>query len=274
MADRHLQEWTRTTICPALDGLELVQAQFATHTFPLHAHAEFVIGTVVRGAKRSRVGFKDMEIRPGMLTLFNPYEEHTSAGITGDWMFTGFYPSWDLISHWFGDLGGDPNQIRFSHPICGDASGAARIQALHRVLAGAASPLEAENELLETLVYFLARHGTLLANGREAAEPGICRARDRLDGDLSGQIGLAELAAIAGLPTVKLLRGFRRAFGCTPHVYSTARRLAAAKRALADGDTISDVAARFGFCDQSHFTRVFHRWTGTSPGKFAAAAAA
>src|SRR5437764_15317455 len=79
------REWSRTIVCPILDGLELVHARFATHTFPLHAHAEMVIGAVLHGAKRSRVGRKDVEIGPGMLTLFNPYEEHTSAGITGSW---------------------------------------------------------------------------------------------------------------------------------------------------------------------------------------------
>jgi AraC-like DNA-binding protein len=256
-----------------LDGLELVHACFATHTFPLHAHAEMVIGAVLQGAKRSRVGRKDVEIGPGMLTLFNPYDEHTSAGVTGSWTFIGFYPSPTLVARWFADLGGSPEQIRLSRAVCRDTAGAARILALHRALSGDLSPLQAEAGLVEALAYFLTRHGTLSANISGVVEPGIRRAREQLDCDLSGQTGLAELAAVAGLPTVKLLRAFRRAFGCTPHVYSTARRIAAAKNALCRGDAIAEVATRFGFCDQSHFTRVFHRWTGTSPGRFAAAIA-
>ena len=273
MASEMDREWSRTIVCPALDGLELVRARFATHAFPLHAHADFVIGTVTCGAKRSRVGFKDVEIGPGMLTLFNPYEEHTSVGVTGSWTFTGFYPSAELIARWFGDMGWAASRIQLSQTVCHDPTGASRIHSLYRALGGSKSPLEVETRFVETLDYFFTRHGTLSQPGIGLIEPGIRRARERLDADLSGQAALAELAAIAGLPTVRLLRGFRRAFGCTPHVYSTARRIACAKRALVGGEAIADVAVRFGFCDQSHFTRVFHRWTGTSPGRFASAVA-
>jgi AraC-like DNA-binding protein len=273
MSEHNSAEWTRTIVWPALDGLELVEARFSTHRFPLHAHAEMVIGAVLRGAKRSRVGLKDMEIGPGMLTLFNPYEEHTSVGITGNWTFVGVYPAPSLVARLFGDGQTDARRIRLSTAICRDALGADRLVKLVRALSGAPSSLEAETEVFECLAYFLGRHGTLSSESREAPEPGVRRARDRLDGDLSGEVGLGELSAIAELPRLKLLRGFRRALGCTPHVYSTTQRIAAAKGALVRGESIADVAVRFGFCDQSHFTRVFRRWTGSSPGRFAAAAA-
>jgi AraC family transcriptional regulator len=35
------------------------------------------------------------------------------------------------------------------------------------------------------------------------------------------------------------------------------------------GTTIAEVAARLGFSDQSHFTRIFGRLVGVSPGSFA-----
>jgi AraC-like DNA-binding protein len=47
-------------------------------------------------------------------------------------------------------------------------------------------------------------------------------------------------------------------------------RIERSKRILQSrGSTIAEVAARLGFSDQSHFTRIFGRLVGVSPGSFA-----
>lgn len=48
-------------------------------------------------------------------------------------------------------------------------------------------------------------------------------------------------------------------------------RLRAARRLLAGGGAIGDVAARTGFADQSHPTRWFVRCYGMTPGDYRAA---
>jgi AraC-like DNA-binding protein len=95
----------------------------------------------------------------------------------------------------------------------------------------------------------------------------IFRARELLA--VEPEVSLTRLAREAGLPPATFLRNFRKQFGCTPRVYATARRIAAAKHALKSGRPVADVALDFGFCDQGHFTRVFRRWTGATPGTFA-----
>ena len=46
-------------------------------------------------------------------------------------------------------------------------------------------------------------------------------------------------------------------------------RIAAAKQLLASTDqTISQIASLLSFCDQSYFTLVFRRQTGTTPGEY------
>ncbi|MFD0535866.1 helix-turn-helix domain-containing protein [Actinomadura luteofluorescens] len=65
-----------------------------------------------------------------------------------------------------------------------------------------------------------------------------------------------------------MYRAFRREYGMAPSDYQRQLRLRAARRLLARGDAIGDVAARTGFADQSHLTRWFVRCYGTTPGGY------
>lgn len=67
----------------------------------------------------------------------------------------------------------------------------------------------------------------------------------------------------------QLVRGFARSFGLTPHAYIVQRRLDAARRLIAAGTGLADAASDCGFADQSHFTRVFVRRYGLTPGSYA-----
>jgi AraC family transcriptional regulator len=68
-------------------------------------------------------------------------------------------------------------------------------------------------------------------------------------------------------------REFRRRHGMSIASYLRMRRIEwAAARLTESEDSIAQVAAASGFFDQSHFTRLFHRITGETPGRFRAAA--
>jgi AraC family transcriptional regulator len=57
--------------------------------------------------------------------------------------------------------------------------------------------------------------------------------------------------------------------GRAPHQHLMTLRLERARRLLETPDAaLSDVAARAGFADQSHFTRLFKRQFGVTPGAF------
>ena len=104
-----------------------------------------------------------------------------------------------------------------------------------------------------------------------AIPAGIAIARSRLDDDLTAPVSLAELAQAAGLSRFQFLRSFTRATGLPPHAYLVQRRLQHARRLIAIGTPLADVAAASGFFDQSHLTRHFVRCFGIAPGAYAAA---
>ncbi|QGN35755.1 helix-turn-helix domain-containing protein [Microlunatus sp. Gsoil 973] len=62
-------------------------------------------------------------------------------------------------------------------------------------------------------------------------------------------------------------RVVRRATGRTISAYRIALKITAALDQLAEGETdLAQLAARVGFADQAHLTRLVHRESGWTPG--------
>ena len=96
------------------------------------------------------------------------------------------------------------------------------------------------------------------------------RVRAYIDDHIGEHISLDELARQAGVSRFHFARQFRLSTGESPMGYLRRVRIERSKRILQTRDTtIAEVAARLGFSDQSHFTRIFGRLVGVSPGSFA-----
>ena len=93
-----------------------------------------------------------------------------------------------------------------------------------------------------------------------------------IDTHLSQPLDNAQLARLCHLSPDHFIRTFRTALGQTPRQYVLERRVAAASRRLMMGrDSIDQVAARYGFADRFHFSRVFKRVMGQSPAGYRSA---
>ena len=79
-----------------------------------------------------------------------------------------------------------------------------------------------------------------------------------------------DLAKEAGLSPSQFDRQFRRVFRTTPREYLLRVRVHVACRMLAESSdaTISEIATQVGFYDHSHFSRIFRRIMGITPGEY------
>ena len=85
----------------------------------------------------------------------------------------------------------------------------------------------------------------------------------------SEDITVEGLAAMIGKSPSRFRSQFGRTFGISPGSYITATRLNAARRLLETTDKlVSEIAAETGFWDQSHFTKIFKRERGVTPGEY------
>jgi AraC family transcriptional regulator len=86
---------------------------------------------------------------------------------------------------------------------------------------------------------------------------------------LSDDPTVAELASECGLSAGYFSRAFRQTTGVTPHQWLIRKRIERARQLLlGNGLGLADIALVCGFVDQSHFTRVFAKLEGDSPGRW------
>jgi AraC family transcriptional regulator len=87
--------------------------------------------------------------------------------------------------------------------------------------------------------------------------------------NLSRDITISELAAVAHLSEFHFARLFKRATGLAPHQFVITQRVERAKALIRKGQlSLVDVAATVGFSSQSHLCQHFKRIVGCTPAKF------
>jgi AraC-like DNA-binding protein len=101
------------------------------------------------------------------------------------------------------------------------------------------------------------------------SKPQMALTLELLRSDPGGQISIAQLAAACGLSRGYFIHAFKSTTGITPYQWVLTQRVDQARGLLKNSDLpLAEVALTCGFADQSHFTRVFSRLTGASPGSW------
>jgi AraC family transcriptional regulator len=127
------------------------------------------------------------------------------------------------------------------------------------------SPLIAEGITLE-MIGSLTRKKTA---GDKKPPAWLLRIVEKLNVEFSENFSSEELAAEAGVHPVHLAAAFRRFYHRTIGEYVQNLRIAHASKLLLKKEiSLAEIAVSGGFADQSHFTRVFKRLTGITPGAF------
>jgi AraC family transcriptional regulator len=116
----------------------------------------------------------------------------------------------------------------------------------------------------------LAEASRRVARDAERPTPAwLQQARALVESHFAEPLPLASVAERVGVHPVHLARTFRRFYRTTFAGYVRHVRIEFARRELAaSSSSLSDIAASAGFCDQSHFSRLFKQYTGVTPAEY------
>ncbi len=131
----------------------------------------------------------------------------------------------------------------------------------------------ADARYIETLARALVMRVIQIGRGRGRVSPlpkwRLKRVVDYVDAHFAEAISLNDMAAAAGLSRMHFAAQFRLATGSKPHDFILMHRIEAAKGLLLNtSNDLVDVGLTVGFQAQAHFSTVFKRFVGETPGRW------
>jgi len=239
---------------------------------PVHVHGDVQICLSLNFPGRYRSGRWMRDVPARAISVVDAWEPHAAedpcdrAIEARYWLLYVGPDRWDETAAAIGAL------PRVGVEVLADRALARAFAALHRRSRGGENRLEQE----ELFTAFLARllpaaHRRQAGRASSAAVSSrmLDRARDYLAAHAVDHVSLADMARACGASPQHLSARFRDRFGVPIHRFQTLLRLDRARSLLADGTPAGEVAAACGLSDQSHLTRHFRRYLGTTPGRYA-----
>lgn len=253
------------------DRLEGLTAAFRAHRYAPHSHETYVVGVIVAGCEAFQLRGARRLAAAGDVCFVHPGDVHDGEPAGEGYAYRMTYPSIGLMQEIAADL--TDRDVApapfFADPVLRDPDAYAAFVAAHRALEAEPDGLLGEEALVSAYALLVARHaGVAPMDAARGTGPAIGRARDFLDAHFAEEIDLARLANVAGLSRHHFLRRFKHETGLTPHAYLTDCRVRAARRLVAAGEPLAEVAAACGFFDQSHLSNAFKARVGVAPGAF------
>lgn len=244
---------------PGVDVIDIV----SDRTFPRHAHDQFGIGVMRAGGHASWSNVGPVDAGPGDVIAVSPNEIHDGAPIDGSRAWGMIYLDPSAVAQRIGPEGA-AREIAFATvhaPLIANHVGRA-------ILAVTDKDANAADEAITALF------ADLLAPAPSETNPSPSRGTQdvlaRIHDLPAHPPTLDEVAGLMNLTRTAALRRFRHEVGATPYAYALQLRLRMARRALATGLPLVDIAYDLGFADQSHLTRAFARQFGLPPGRLRA----
>jgi AraC-like DNA-binding protein len=250
--------------------LELHTGAHVENPHPRHWHDEVLVCAITGGGGWLETPGRPEATGPGCLFTVSAGQVHANRATAGGCSFVSIYLSAggldDALGPGWGTSAGldaVPTRVMEGGPI------RSALTRLHRVL-GAPAPRLHRDAALHGLVSLILGGASGVDPTRPAgSEPrAVSRAEAYLRAHWDRPVSLSELSRAAGLSPFHLHRSFSRSVGIAPHAFQLQLRVDRAKTLLAGGLDIAAVALRTGFADQSHFTRIFRRSVGVTPGRF------
>lgn len=241
-----------------LDGLVMTEEVYGAHKIdPPHSHEHANLCVVLDGAFTETLQSQSIDCSASTVLFSPPDSTHVERfSPRGARCFIlEFQAGWLARWHDGGALPRDP--MTFS------AAGAAALARRARgelVRQDSLSVVALQAIALELVV-------TLARSRRSGRVPAaMARAEEYIRAHFLDAISLDDISTAACLHPATVARYFRRRHGMTVGEFIRYLRVEHAAEAIVRGRlSLADVAASSGFSDQSHLTRVFRRFKGTTP---------
>lgn len=248
--------------------IELLDATFTKQNFKRHFHEEFCFGVISSGQLDFNYRGKKLSASKGIINLCNPGEVHDGFTKEG-WSYKMFYVNPKLMAEISSGIEGTINDIPFfKEGIIKDDLLSENIYKLHNILFCENSLLiEKEQMFIEIVSMFIKKHADSFIPFEKlySSSDNIKKSIEYINDNLEYDLSLSTLASISNFSLYYFIRVFKKEIGLTPKEYILQEKIKKAKSLILRNITLSEVALKCGFYDQSHMLKYFKSYTGFNP---------
>jgi AraC family transcriptional regulator len=250
----------------AFAGLRLTESRYAPGlALPAHAHDHAFFCLVLDGSYTEKVNGRTRTCTHSSLLYHPPHEVHSDTfhGAGGRCLSIELDNQWLQRARQQSAIFNSPTEFQDKQL----ASLTVRLCRELKIMDGA-SPLAIEGLMLEVLAEVARQR----IETRRTTPRWMKAVRELLHDRFTERLSLAVIAQSVGVHPMHLARAFRRHYDCSVGEYIRKLRIEFARMELIrTRSPLSAIALASGFFDQSHFTRVFRHFTGSTPATYRAA---
>jgi AraC-like DNA-binding protein len=250
-------------------GVEAYRFKGIMQKFPNHFHEYYVIGFIENGRRSLSCKNKDYVIGTGDILLFNPLDNHTCEQIDGetlDYRCINIKP--EVMRAAVYEITGKNYLPEFLQNVVYQSEQVVLLRDLHQMLMEQNIDLAKQETFYFLIAQLLMTHTRAIKTEINNVSEEIQRVCTYIETNCTMLITLEDLSEVAGVNKYTLLRSFTKEKGITPYRYLETIRVSYAKKLLEQGIEPIEAAGQAGFTDQSHFTKFFKNFIGTTPKQY------
>jgi len=257
----------RTEVASVLSG------HIRNFSFNRHYHDCYSVGILIGGVEKMFYRGANHIGKEGDIVCISPGEIHDGFTVTdGGSSYSIMYLDIDFVHGLIGIEGRRKSPYLFEKPFVSEPS------LVHPILAGmkhlqrwrtAGLNDPGTVEFTVALSDLFSRHASGFRKDKRCRAD-IVKAKSIIDASFHENLDTNMLASSVGVKPLNLIKGFKKAFGIPPHQYQLMLRVENVKAGILEHHSLVNLALENGFTDQSHMTKVFKKFVGTSPTRFRA----
>ena len=238
--------------------------------FPKHFHDYYVLGFVVSGERELLCNGLNLQVFPGNLLIFNPRDNHECVSTSRAPLlhYLGFNILKKRMEEISMELTGESCLPQFKPTVFSDESAGSNFLELYQLIMQPSDELRKEELFYVLFSRLFGKYAHTSLQSRPLRSSQIKEACEYLESHASETITLDDICQRVSVSKSSLIRSFSKQLGLTPHSYLMSIRVKEAQTFLKQGIPPSLAALKSGFADQAHFSNVFNRLTGLTPGSY------
>jgi AraC-like DNA-binding protein len=240
-----------------LNGVSVTHGYNINNAFPVHFHTTYNLGLIESGEREFFYRGITHRLKQGDIFIIQPFEPHSCKSQTqcghnykilsfslSDRLF---FPQLKLQNESL------PTLLRTFHTLIEYERTSPKLVGLF-------------NDIVSQLVTSASESDCEVHI--DANRKRINLAKQYIENNSHIELSLKEMADIACLSESHFNRYFHKLYGLSPYAYYLACKLKKAQQVLLQEKSVTTTTYEAGFFDQSHFTRLFKKHVGVTPGKY------